>query len=213
MSDVEVRFSATDGWPLAGLLRRPPNDPAAPVALLVPGSVHERDAFTSLADALADRGVASLRIDIRGRGGSRGELPYARMAPGQRRAVALDVAAAVAEVSAVAVVAEQDTAASAVAGIADDPRMRAVVLLSPRGHLRSLDLPVFALVSSEDRVGLRVATDAYLAASQIDSRLEVFKGLGFGTTMFSTRQFEHPDAEPLEWMIAGWLASVLTVSD
>jgi hypothetical protein len=213
VSDVEVRFAASDGWPLAGLLRRPSDDPAAPVALLVPGSVHERDAFTSLADALAERGVASLRIDIRGRGGSRGELPYARMAPGQRRAVALDVAAAVDESSAVAVVAEQDTAAHAVAGIAEDPRMRAVVLLSPRGHLRSLDLPVFALVSSEDRDGLRAATDAYLAASEIGSRLEVLKGLGFGTTMFSTRQFEHPDAEPLETMIAGWLASALRVSD
>jgi hypothetical protein len=213
VSDVDVRFAASDGWPLAGLLRRPPNDPAAPVAVLVPGSVHERDAFTTLADALGERGVASLRIDIRGRGGSRGEVPYARMAPGQRRAVALDVLAAVDQSSAVVVVAEQDTAAHAVAGIAEDPRVRAVVLLSPRGYLRSLDVPVFALVSSEDRDGLRAATDAYLAASEIGSRLEVFKGLGFGTTMFSTRQFEHPDAEPLESMIADWLASVLTVSE
>jgi hypothetical protein len=84
------------------------------------------------------------------------------------------------------------------------------VLLSPRGAVPPLGLPVFALVSSEDRDGLRTATDAYLAASENGSRLEVFKGLGFGTTMFSTRQFEHPDAEPLESMIADWLAGRLT---
>jgi hypothetical protein len=208
VSDVEVRFAASDGWPLAGLLRRPPSDPVAPLALLVPGSVHERDAFTTLAGALADRGVASLRIDIRGRGTSRGELPYARMAPGQRRAVALDVAAAVEEASAVAVVAEQDTAAAALAGIGAG--VQALVLLSPRGTVRPPNVPVFALVSSEDRDGLQAATDAYLAGSERGSRLEVFKGLGFGTTMFSTRQFEHPDAEPLESMIADWLASRLT---
>ena len=207
MNEVEIRLSAGDGWPVAGLLRQAAA--GAPVAVLVPASCHERDAFATLADALADRGVASLRIDIRGRGRSRGELPYARMAPGQRRAVALDVAAAAEEASAVAVVAEQDTAAHAVAGIAEDTRMRAVVLLSPRGHLPRLDVPVFALVSSEDRHGLRTATDAYLAGSEHGSRLEVFKGLGFGTTMFSTRQFEHPDAEPLESMIADWLASRL----
>jgi hypothetical protein len=208
---MELRFAAVDGHAVAGLLRQAPaGAPGAPVAVLVPASCHERDAFATLADALGDRGVGSLRIDIRGRGGSRGGVAYARMAPGQRRAVALDVAAAVEEVSAVAVVAEQDTAAHAVAGIAEDNRMRAVVLLSPRGHLRPLDVPVFALVSSEDREGLRTATDAYLAGSETGSRLEVFKGLGFGTTMFSTRQFEHPDAEPLESMIADWLASQLT---
>jgi hypothetical protein len=211
VNDVELRWAAGDGWPLAGLLRRPSAN--APVAVLVPASCHERDAFATLADALAERGVASLRIDVRGRGGSRGELPYARMAPGQRRAVALDVAAAVEEADAVAVVAEQDTAAHAVAGIAEDARLRAIVLLSPRGPLRPLGVPVLALVSSEDRDGLRAATDAYLAASEDGSRLEVFKGLGFGTTMFSTRQFEHPDAEPLESMIADWLASVLIVSE
>jgi hypothetical protein len=207
VNDIELRFAARDGQPVAGLLREAPD--GAPTAVLVPASCHERDAYATLADALANRGVASLRIDIRGRGTSRGELPYARMAPGQRRAVALDVAAALDVVDAVAVVAEQDSAAHAVAGIADDPRVRAVVLLSPRRSLNRLAVPVFALVSSEDREGLRAAADAYLAAPEPGSRLEVFKGLGFGTTMFSTRQFEHPDAEPLEAMIAGWLASRL----
>ena len=44
------------------------------------------------------------------------------------------------------------------------------------------------------------------------SRLEVFDGLGLGTTMLSTRQFEFPDAEPLEVMIADWLVARLDVT-
>ena len=67
---------------------------------------------------------------------------------------------------------------------------------------------VFGLVSKEDRDGLRATVDGYLAGTA-GSRLKVFSGLGFGTTMFSTRQFEHGDAEPLEAMIATWLADRL----
>ena len=87
--DVEVAIAAADGWPIGGLLSMP--DPATsevPGALLVPASRHERDAYTAVAAALAQRGVASLRIDIRGRGASRGEMSYAWMTPRQRQRVA-----------------------------------------------------------------------------------------------------------------------------
>jgi hypothetical protein len=223
-ADVEVRFDAADGWSIGGALRRPAGsggDGPVAAALLVPGSRHERDAFTTLADALFAAGVASLRIDIRGRGSSLGDRTYARMAPGQRRQVALDTAAALDVLAStpgidpdrLGFVGEQDTAADALGGVAADARLRAVVLVSARFGRQLVDAvqhrAVFGLVSKEDREGLRATVDAYLAATPGLSRIEVLGGLGFGTTMFSTRQFEHSDAEPLEAMIAAWLAARL----
>ncbi|HWC68005.1 MAG TPA: hypothetical protein VG478_08070 [Acidimicrobiales bacterium] len=239
-ADGEVVFTAADGWRLGGVLRAPADalverDAAAdgnasvnpdavagrmPGVVLVPGSRHERDAYTTLAEALAADGVASLRIDVRGRGSSLGELAYARMGPGQRERVALDAAAALETLAATPVVdgqrlgavVEQDTAADALSGLAMDARLRAVALLSVRYGSRVgaavAGRAVFGLVSKEDRDGLRATVDGYLAGNA-ESRLEVFNGLGFGTTMFSTRQFEHGDAEPLEAMIATWLADRL----
>ncbi len=190
----------------------------------MPGSRHERDAYTAIAGALAERGVASLRIDVRGRGSSRGPTTYARMAPRQRQRVALDVAAAFDRLGAangvdpdrLALVVEQDTAADTLVAVAGHRSLVAVVLLSVRSGsgwpdaLSRRPVPVFGLVSKEDRAGLRATVDAYLAAAPGTSRLEVFDGLGFGTTMLSARQFEHPDAEPLEAMIGDWLSTRLT---
>jgi dienelactone hydrolase len=222
-TDREVAFAAADGWTIGGLLRLPADDSSrpAPAAVLVPGSRHERDAYTTLVDALAERGVGSLRIDVRGRGSSRGARSYARMAPRQRQRVSLDAAAALdhlvshpaVDATRIGFVGEQDTAADALAGLASDDRLRAVVVLSARRGVRLEEgvaqRAVLGLVSSEDRAGLRGTVDAYLAGAPATSRLAVFRGLGFGTTMFSTRQFEHAEAEPLEVMIASWLAERL----
>jgi hypothetical protein len=225
-ADAEVEIAAADGWPIKGLLSCPavtPTNAPVPAVLLVPASRHERDAFTVIAGSLADRRIASLRIDVRGRGASRGATPYSRMAPRQRQRVALDVAAGIDHLAGssgidsrrLALGAEQDTAADALEAVGGDERVCAVVVLSARhggrcaGAVGRRSLPVFGLVSKEDRQGLRATVDAYLAGTPDTSRLEVFDGLGFGTTMLSTRQFEHADAEPLEDMIADWLVARL----
>jgi hypothetical protein len=220
--DVEVRLTAADGTSIGGVWRAPPEGAAVAGVVLVPGSRHERDAYGSLPSALEAVGLGSLRIDVRGRGTSIGTVPFARMAPMQRRGVRLDVAAAVDHAASLvgqpvrlALVAEQDTSADAVEAIADDERVTAVVVLSARhgdrltAAVSRRPIAVFGLVSGEDRVGVRATADAYLVSIEGPSRLEVVHGLGFGTTMFSSRQFEHPDAEPLETMIAAWLAAQL----
>jgi dienelactone hydrolase len=222
---AEVVFVAADGWSIGGLLADPNGSGRSPMpaVVMVPGSRHERDAYTEVAMALMNRGITSLRIDVRGRGASRGMTTYARMAPGQQRRVGLDVAAALDYLAAcdgidacrLALVAEQDTAAAALEAVADDERLVAVVLLSARNGGRlaaALDrraLPVLGLVSKEDREGLRSTVDAYLAGEPSVSRLEVFAGLGIGATMFSTRRFEHAGAETLEELITSWLAACL----
>ncbi|MBW8827730.1 MAG: hypothetical protein JF603_15455 [Acidobacteria bacterium] len=218
-TDVVDRFVAPDGWPLAGLLRAP-GAPAGGV-VLVPGSTHERDSFATTAEALGERGLASLRIDVRGRGGSRGEVPFSAMAPGQRRQVRLDVAAALGRLvehagvdsGRLAVVCEQDTAADAVLG-ALDAGVRGVVAMSAQqvgravAALERQPVPIHGVVSSDDRDAVRGTVDLYLAGAVTDSRLDVLHDLGRGATMFHLRAGQ-PDAPPLESLIADWLAARL----
>ena len=216
----ELSFRAADGWPLGAVLHLPPSDGPMPAVVTVAGSHHERDAWKRTSESLARHGVATLLLDIRGRGTSRGDCTYARMGPGQRRLVRLDVVRAL-EVAAdqdhvdptnLGVLAEQDTAAEAVEAAVENSRVRALCLVSPRradritSALRQRPVSVFGLVSTEDREGVRAAVGAYLASAPEGSDLAVFDGLGIGITMASVLQFEQPDAEPLEDRIAAWLA-------
>jgi dienelactone hydrolase len=225
----DVTFEAADGWTLRGIIRAPAAATGAGV-VLVPGSLHERDAFVhgrSVPGELAERGIASLRFDIRGRGLSRGRRGYHDLAPLEQDRVCLDVAAAAealvtdggADRDRIGVLGEQDTSSAVAQAVVDDARLRGLALLSPRlparliAALGSRNVPVLALVSREDRVALRSATQAYLAGTPEVSRLEVFAELGFGTTMFMSRAYVQPDEEPLEAILAGWFSDRLGSSD
>jgi hypothetical protein len=176
----------------------------------------------ALPATLAAAGIASLRFDIRGRGESRSPTPWSEMSVGQRRGVALDVAAAVEQLRLagvdqhrVGVVGEQDTATSVVDAVVADLGIKGLVLLSPRlaaralERLRSRDVATCAMVSKEDRPALRDAASAYCASSSPASALHVFSGLGFGATMFMARAFEQRDEPALEDMITAWFDGVL----
>jgi hypothetical protein len=189
----------------------------------VAGSRHERDAWKRTSEFLARHGIATLMLDIRGRGASRGDRTFARMGPGQRRRVLLDVEKALEIIASedgvdearLGVLAEQDTAADAVEAAAGCAGVIAVCLVSPRhadriaAALTERPVSVFGLASTEDRQGVRAAVGAYLASATEGSDLAVFHGLGIGITMASVLQFEQPDAEPLEDRIARWLAARL----
>jgi hypothetical protein len=164
-----------------------------------------------------------MQIDIRGRGASANGLRYSEMGPAQRRRVALDVAAAVDELARVAgvdasrlgLLTEQDTAADAVEAVVGDDRVRALAVLSARhtGRLAAAvagrGVPVYGMTSVEDREGLRATVDAYLAAPEGRSRIDVFHGLGVGITMASVLQFERPDEQPIEARLAEWMTAAL----
>lgn len=228
-ADESVEFIAADGWRLSGILRRR-DEGFGGVGfgvVLVHAPHHERDAYVyglALPDVLAAHGIASIRFDIRGRGASRSPRPWAQLTPLERRAVALDVSAAVAVLRArtgsqsgeLGVVAEQDVVAAALATAVAEPDIGALVLLSPRFGRTGLRRPVgravptCALVSPEDRRALRDAVAAYLAGPAEESELHVLPGLGLGTTMFMARAFEEPGEVPLEVIIAEWLHRVLS---
>lgn len=223
--EKNVTFETSDGWQIAGSLRIPTIKRKAPGVVLVHGSRHEKDAYgQTLPQMLWDRSFATLRIDIRGRGSSSDPLAYHSMAPGQRKGVRIDVEAAIEFLTSqsgvdrgrVAIAAEQDSADAAVIACATNRRVAAYALISGRlsseakDAVTTISVPIFCLVSKEDRRGFKDMTDAYLASSNAHSRLKVFDGIGFGTTMFSAWQFEFPDEQPIEQLIADWLAERMT---
>jgi dienelactone hydrolase len=60
----------SDGWEIVGDLTLPDRADRAPVVLTLNGAAGNRSAYEALAQALADRGVATLRIDLRAHGES-----------------------------------------------------------------------------------------------------------------------------------------------
>lgn len=222
MTGRAVTLDAADGQRIAGTLWQP-EAAAVPGVVLVPGSVHERDAYGQALPRLLGAHVAALALDIRGRGGSREPVPFHAMGPAQRAAVRLDVEAAAAylarqpgiDAGRIAVVAEQDSADPAVLACASNGAVAGAALISGRlsaaskRALRALRAPVLCLVSKEDRHGLRDMVDAYLASPDRRSRLIVFEGIGFGTTMFGAWQFLHPQEAPIEQAVAEWLIGIL----
>lgn len=218
-SETELSFTAPDGWPLRAILRMPSESPGEPMpsVVMVPDSFHERDVYESLARNLGAAGLISLRMDIRGRGASRGATPYARMSPLQKRRVSSDVGSALdhmallgaADSGRLALICERNTAPDAIVGAG---RLAAAVVVLggwPADRmveaLERRPVPVFGLVSAEDRLGLRGTTDAYLAGRE-DGRLDVLHGRGFGTTMFSTGRGGELS---LEQVVTAWLGETL----
>jgi dienelactone hydrolase len=69
--DGEKTVTVTSGeWELIGDLRMPPNAHDAPVVLMLNKAAGNRHAYQPLAEQLAARGIASLRLDMRGHGDS-----------------------------------------------------------------------------------------------------------------------------------------------
>ena len=224
----EVAFKTSDGWRIAGMMHIPKIKSKVPGVVLVHGSKHEADAYgqvstPGLPQTLSQRGVATLRIDIRGRGASLGSRGFHSMTPQQREAVRFDVEAAISFLGSqrgvkrnrIGIVAEQDTAGAAVIAGARDRGVAAFILISGRlsvpakGAIASTAVPIMCLVSKEDGRGFRDMTDAYLSSKSNQSRLRVFEGLALGTTMFSTWRNEFPNEQPLEEEAGIWLADRL----
>ncbi len=227
----EVRFKAADGWQIAGSFHVPRRRDNVPAVLLVHGSRHESDAYGNLTapgipQTLSQQDIATLRIDIRGRGASREPRDYHSMAPDETARVALDVEAAIRFLSSqrgvdahrLGIVAEQDSATAAIVGSAKNRRVRAFILISGRlsqsakDALKGTSAPILCLVSKEDRRGFKDMTDAFLACKNVGSELKVFEGLALGTTMFSTWRNAFPRAQPIDELAALWLVEMLKAS-
>lgn len=112
----------------------------------------------------------------------------------------------------IAVIAEGDTADSAVLGAQSASPVRSFVLLSGRLSRRAKEIlaaweanPALCLVSSEDKRALRDMTDIYFASRHSDTDIEVFEALGRGMDMLDNWSAKFGESKPLERRVAEWI--------
>ena len=237
----EVSFKTVDGWTIYGTLSIPDNaGRTVPTVILLPSTEHDRSAFgvyrdpgpgrpqyPGLAPAIQRRGVATLTLDLRGRGKSVGNKELHSFSAEELSKLYLDVQAAIAflgsqpqvDVSRIGLVAVGESAEAAVTGWAGDKRVRALVLLSGRLSdiarkqiAESPDLPMLLVVSSEDKQGFADMTDAYFLSKSKESDVEVFDGLGIGTWMFSLYRAKYPKEKPLHDQVGDWISDQLLLT-
>lgn len=174
----EVRVRAPDGVELAGTLTLPTGvQGRVPAVLLLTGSgAQDRDEaipgmegyrpFRQIADTLSRRGIAVLRLDDRGIGGSGGSLsstPLAAFAADARAAVAFLRARPEVDARRVAIVGHSEGAYVGPMVAASDTALRALALLAAPSR------PGRALVDYQQRYGIE--SDSTIPVAERDSVL------------------------------------------
>ncbi len=205
-----VTLRTDDGVAIAATYVQAGKGPA-PAVVLVHMQTRNRADWESLTDRLADAGIASLAIDLRGHGAS-GAGPGGA---GDLSASALDVKAALAFLRArsetiagrLGVIGASIGANIALAAAASDPGVRAVVLLSAGIDYRGLrgdaamrkygDRPAMLVASLEDPYATRSARELATLGGGL-RELRLTSGAGHGTVMLQRQ----PD---LAGAIVDWL--------
>lgn len=228
----EVTFEAEDGWTIYGTLSIPDDlveGETLPGVLLLHSSGHDQETFNKhyaipgLSQTFAARGVASLRIDWRGRGKSIGTQEFHSFTQAQRENVYLDVKAAIAFLAAkkdvdsnrIAVLAEEFSADAAVHGSIGDPRVKVFAFISGRlgqkakDYLASESVPVLGIVSSDDKPGFADTTEVYSRSNNPKSDIFVYRNASIGTTMFYLWRHRFPKEKPIDERLADWVSNYL----
>jgi dienelactone hydrolase len=234
----EVSFKTADGWTIYATFSTPDQSAEkVPAVILLPSPEHDRAAFgvyrdpgpgrpqyPGIAPVIASRGVATLSLDLRGRGKSTGPKEAHSLSAEGLSQVYLDVRAALAfldaqpavDSSRVGIVAAGSSAEAAVRGWGGDRRVRAMVMLSgrlsevaKRAIAAGPETPLLLLVSSEDKHGFADMADAYFLSQSKESNIEVYDGLGVGTWMLSLFRQKYPNERPLHEAIGEWMATKL----
>jgi dienelactone hydrolase len=233
-SESEVTFNTADGWTIHGILSTPDlgQDEKCAALVLIPSPSHDRDVYghngyPSVRAAIEKENIATLRIDIRGRGQSADPLEYHALTPEQRARVSLDVKSAIEflgqqkkiDSSLIGIFAEGPSAEAGVAAAVEDPRVSALVLLSGRlgqaakdSIATRKDLPVLCVVSQEDKVSLVDMLDVYKLSRNRASDIMILRDVGIGNPMFFMWAAKYPKERSLESMVANWLAGRLQAS-
>lgn len=229
-AEQEITFKTDDGWTIHGVLSVPKAGAGSgriPAVILLHAPMHDSEIFghngyPSVRAALEKETIATLRIDIRGRGKSADPEEYHALTLEGRARVAFDVSAALSflgrqpsiDPARIGVVAEGATADPAVKAAARNRGVRGLAMLSGRiGQAAkdqiaaSDDLPVLCVVSKEDRIGFVDMSDAFRLSRNPVSDLLVYRDIGIGNSMFITWKAKFPNDKPLELIVAAWLTA------
>jgi dienelactone hydrolase len=227
----EIQFQTEDGWTIYGTYTIPKSyrqGEKLPASLLIHASMHSQSVWVAYPGwAKIQESVATLRIDIRGRGKSRGAIPWVDASRAQKEKVLLDVQAALNFLCAqdevdprrIGVVAEEYSASPAVIAALEDPRVRVMVLLSGILNEKAMNFisanstkPILYVVSKEDRTSFADMTAAYNLTQSAGSDIWIQDGLGVGATMGSVWRSVFAD-QPMEKSIddaeGEWLVNEL----
>lgn len=230
-AETEASFKAEDGWTIHGIFSLPylASGERIAGAVLIPSPSHDRDVYArngypSLRAAIEKENVATLRIDIRGRGKSANPQEYHHFTREQRGRVSLDVKGAIEflskqkeiDSSRIGVVVEGSSAEAAVVVAGEDRRVCALVLLSGRMAQSAKDaiasrndLSVLCVVSQEDRPSFSDLTDVFKLSRAPASEIMIHRDLGIGNPMFFMWAAKYPNERPLEYSVAAWLGARL----
>jgi dienelactone hydrolase len=234
-TEREVSFKTEDGWMIHGVLSMPSvlqQGERIASAVLVPSPAHDRDiyghnGYPSIRAVLEKANIATLRIDIRGRGTSAEPRDYRDFTEEQKSRVNLDVAAAIEfltqqkgiDESRIGVVAEAHSAEAAVIAASKDARVRGVILLSGRMGQAAKeaiktreDLAILGVVSKEDKVSFADITDVYRLSRNPSSSLMIHRDIGLGNAMFIMNLAKFPNEKPMENTVGEWLIAQLQLS-
>jgi dienelactone hydrolase len=230
-AEKQVSFKTEDGWTIYGMLGVPEGlKGKVPAVVFLHTFAHDSEAYgqylyPGLAQIIGGSGIATLRIDFRGRGKSMGEKELHSFSSRELEKLYLDVRAAIGflagqqaiDSSRLGIVAEEGSARAAVVGWGGDPRVKAMVLISGRLDEKAMRLiasnpalPLFLVVSKEDREGFHDMASAYKLTRSEQSLISVYKDVGIGTTMFSVWRSEHPKERPIEEGISVWMKERLS---
>ncbi|MCS6805234.1 MAG: dienelactone hydrolase family protein [Acidobacteriota bacterium] len=227
----EISFKTEDDWTIYGTLTIPVNlrhEEKRPAALLLHGATHTQIVWAVYPGWVkVQESLVTLRIDWRGCGKSKRQIPFAAFSPAQRERVRLDVRAAIdflaaqPEVNAmqIGVAAEGFSADPAIIEAAGDARVKAFVIISGRLSEQALalmtaysDKSVLFIVSREDKPSLDSLLGAHRLMASSTSEIWVQDGLGVGLAMGSLWRNKYPN-QPLEQAIdfraGAWLVNAL----
>lgn len=224
----QVSFEAEDGWRIYGTLTLPEglNDgQRLPAALLVHGGEHDQSVFNTYPGwAKIQERLVTLRIDLRGKGKSRGALASHSFTSEQKGHIYLDVKGALTflqsqphvDTSRIGIVAEEDSADAAVLGAIGNPNVKTVVFLSGELGERAKDyiaandqIAVLAVVSKEDRASFPDMAAVYSLSRNPASDIFVFDDLGRGAAMGSVWRDKFPNDKPIDFILGEWLVARL----
>lgn len=206
-----VTIVASDGTTLAGMFYESSPRPA-PAVVLVHMLGRSKDEWSVVADRLANAGIASLAIDLRGHGRSGGDRSALAPMVGDVRA-ALDWLATQPAVrpDGLGVVGASLGATLAATAAAAVPAVRVIAMISPALDYRGLRLdgsivrqigsrPVWMAASTEDPYALRTIKELTESGAAGEQRLSGVRG--HGTTLL----WADPD---LAGALVDWLRRTL----